>query len=157
VSNSEPRQPQSREGTKTISEYVDYLDSIFQSWKSKQDILGDMQIIQNLGASLRSTKGEQFLREVVEALSVRSPESAQALGSTWKVEWKDKSPSAVDAGAAKFKVGDRVHCAVSIDPGYGQIVKANYENGSWRYWIQREDKPSSWAPVKTAEHWLSNA
>jgi hypothetical protein len=119
--------------------------------------MGDMQIIQNLGASLRSTKGDQFLREIVEMLSVRSGESAQALGSTWKVEWEDKSSSAANAPEATFKVGDCVHCAASIDPGYGQIVKAKYENGSWFYWIQREDKPPTWSPVKTAEHWLSKA
>jgi hypothetical protein len=144
----------SGEITKTVPEYVEYLDNLYGSWKSKKDILGDVQLIDDLGASLRRTRGAQFCREIIEALSLRSSESAQALGEAWNVDWVDSSTKPTKP---KLNVGDHVYCSATIDPGYGQIVKLKFENGAWHYWVQREDKPANWAPAKTAEHWLSKA
>ena len=118
---------------KTVSDYVEYLAAMYASWKSKSDILADVQEI-NRSGFVRVTKGEPFCREIVEALALRSPESAQALGSAWRVSYEDRSSVPT---ARKFNVGDKVSVRISIDPGYGQIVDAKFENGSWYYWVQK--------------------
>jgi hypothetical protein len=140
---------------KSVADYVDYFAEMYRSWKSKKDIMEDVRLIHEIGASLRTVRGEQFCREIVEALSLQSPASAQALGAAWDVEWEDKSCKPTQP---KFKVGDYVRDApaITIDPGHGRIVKAKFENGSWFYWVQRGDKPSTWNAVMTKESALVN-
>src|SRR4051794_30801247 len=84
------RTPPSQPLEKSVDDYVNDFSRMLESWKTKSDILSDVAQMNRVGVLLRQTKGEQFCREVVEALSRRSFEHAQALGSAWKIEWVDK-------------------------------------------------------------------